>query len=84
MNLMSHIVVLLIAWWLVFFTLLPVGVKTPDEAGENRVAGTPESAPVNPGLLWKVIGAGAGALIIWGLFYLVESSGWISLGLEAV
>lgn len=71
LPLASHVVVIVIAWWLILFTLLPVGVKTHEESGEEKPEGTADSAPVNPGIKWKMLAATVGAFIFWGIFLLV-------------
>lgn len=74
MQIGGSIVVLVIAWWLAFQALLPVGVKNPAEAGETLV-GDP-GAPVKPDLLRKGLWAGVIAVMIWGaLFAVVRYSG---------
>lgn len=78
LPLASHVVVYVIAWWLILFTLLPVGVKTHEESGEDRPDGTADSAPVNPGIKWKMLVATAGAFVVWGIFLLIASLGLIT------
>ena len=53
----SGIMVFVIAWWLFFFMMLPIGVKTQAEVGGEIVPGTVESAPERPHLLRKAIAA---------------------------
>ncbi|MDA5193757.1 DUF1467 family protein [Govanella unica] len=72
LDIISPIVVIAIAWWLVFFTLLPIGVKTHEEAGVERPEGTEESAPVNPGIKWKMVVATVASVAIWVLFWLAQ------------
>lgn len=79
MNLMAHIVVFVVGWWLVLFMLLPVGVRTHEESGEDRPEGTAESAPVNAHIGRKMLGATAGAAVIWGIFYWIAANHLISL-----
>ena len=69
MGLVSGILVYVVAWWLVFFMALPIGVKPQDEDGGEVVAGTPTSAPQKPMLLKKAIISAIGAFIIWGALY---------------
>lgn len=71
-DIVSPIVVIAVGWWLVFFMLLPIGVKTPEEVGEERPPGTAESAPVNPGIKWKMLVATIASLAIWVIFWLVQ------------
>ena len=44
MSLTLGIAIYFIIWWMVLFAVLPIGVRTQEEAGEV-VPGTPESAP---------------------------------------
>ena len=46
MNWFSGIVVFVIIWWVVFFMALPIGVRSPDEAGVEVEQGHATSAPV--------------------------------------
>src|SRR3546814_17304796 len=83
-DVISPFVVIAISWWLVFFMLLPIGVKTAEEAGEERPEGTAESAPVNPGIKWKMIVATIASFVIWGIFLLVKRSEERRVGKECV
>jgi predicted secreted protein len=40
-------------WWIVLFAVLPLGVRSAEEAGEERPEGTDPGAPVAPQLLKK-------------------------------
>ncbi|MBP6011965.1 MAG: DUF1467 family protein [Alphaproteobacteria bacterium] len=64
--------VIVIFWWLAFFVMLPIGVRSQLEEG-NVVPGTEPSAPSAPNLVRKAIIAFAIALVAWaGLFALIE------------
>lgn len=54
MSLTLGIAVYFIIWWTVLFAVLPIGVRTQDEAGEV-VPGTPGSAPAKFRLLRVVL-----------------------------
>lgn len=72
MGIPGSLMVIAITWWLVFFTLLPIGVRSQLEDG-NVVPGTEPSAPVAPKLLWKGAVSLLVALVIWaGLFSVIE------------
>ena len=74
MSIGGSIVVFVIAWWLAFQALLPVGVRSPAE--EGRVLDGDPGAPVKGNLLVKGLWAAAIAAVIWGvLFALIEYSG---------
>ena len=44
-----------ISWWLVFFTVLPWGVRTPGDVGEAAELGHATSAPIRPRLGLKAL-----------------------------
>ena len=71
MNIATGLMVYGIIWWLVFFIALPIGVRTPEEAGERAVPGSVESAPVKPRLWLKAGVTTVLAALLWGVYYLV-------------
>lgn len=74
MQIGGSIVVLVIAWWIAFQALLPVGVQSPHEAGE-KLNGDP-GAPVKPDLLRKGLWSGLIAVVVWAIMFgLVQYSG---------
>ena len=55
-------------WWIVLFAVLPLGVRSAEEAGEDRPEGVDPGAPVAPqlakkALLTTVIAAAVFALV---------------------
>lgn len=79
MGPVSGIVVYVILWWVVFFTMLPIGVKTPSDLGEAPGDGHAPSAPVRPHMLRKVLAASVIAAVLWGAYYWLQGSGLITL-----
>jgi predicted secreted protein len=79
MGPVSGIVVYVILWWVIFFTLLPVGVKTKAEQGEEVEPGHADSAPVRHYLWRKVLGASLIAAVLWGGYFWLQGSGLVSL-----
>ncbi|HSV23718.1 MAG TPA: DUF1467 family protein [Xanthobacteraceae bacterium] len=57
-----------IVWWLVFFTVLPWGVRSQDELGDV-VRGTDPGAPKAHGLKIKLVWTTVVATIVFGAFY---------------
>jgi predicted secreted protein len=77
----GSLMVIVIMWWLVFFMLLPIGVRSQLEEG-TVVPGTEPSAPSAPNLWRKAIIAFAIALVLWaGLFALIE---WQLISLDDI
>ena len=69
MTVATGLMMYLIFWWLAFFMVLPVGVRSPEEAGEKVMPGNADSAPPRPRLWLKVGIATAGAGVLWLIFY---------------
>ena len=66
MSLTGGIIVFVLAWWISFFAVLPIGVKGQWEDG-STIPGTEEAAPKNPMLMKKVICATGGAVVVTAL-----------------
>ncbi len=71
MNLAFAIAIYFIIWWLVLFAMLPIGVRTAEEAGEEPVPGAADSAPLLPRLLPKMLATTLIASVIFALVYAV-------------
>lgn len=78
MGLVTGMLVYVIAWWLIFFMALPIGIQSHDEAGEAVEPGTPESAPVRPRLLLKALVASVLAGVVVGIAHLIDVNNLIS------
>mgnify|MGYP003670801811 CR=1 FL=1 len=68
-----------ILWWLVLFMVLPFGVRTADEAGEETEPGHASSAPVRPRLWVKAAVTTAISAVIFGICYGIVASGLFDL-----
>ena len=55
----------MIIWWIVIFTILPIGVKKSD----NVIKGHDEGAPKNPLILKKFLITSIIAFILWVIFF---------------
>ena len=70
MGIVSGFVVYIIVWWLVLFTVLPWGIRVPDQTER----GFADSAPDRPRLWVKAGITTVIATIIWlAIFYVIES-----------
>lgn len=68
-----------ILWWLVLFMVLPFGVRTAEEAGEEAEVGHARSAPVRPRLWMKALATTLISAAIFGLCYGVVATGLFDL-----
>lgn len=73
MSMISALAVYFIIWWVVFFAVLPFGVRTQAEDGAT-LAGSAPSAPVRP-RLWRkaAIATVIAAAVLAALWYAVEA-----------
>ena len=60
-------------WWIVLFAVLPLGVRSVDEAGEERPEGADPGAPVAPLLAKKAALTTVLAAIVFGVVVLVTN-----------
>ena len=73
----SIIAISALFWVLSAFLVMPFGIRTPDESGEQMIAGQADSAPSNfrPGRV--ALRATILSLVLFGLYYVNYVNGWI-------
>jgi predicted secreted protein len=74
MGWIAGIFVYALIWFIVLFTVLPWGVRVPD----NPEPGHAPSAPINPHIGVKLIATSFVSAVIWLIVWYVMQSGWIS------
>jgi predicted secreted protein len=74
MNWFSGIVVYIIVWWLVFFMMLPLGVRSARESGVDPGDGNDPGAPARPRIGLKALAATGIAALLWaGIYWIIVS-----------
>lgn len=71
MNLAFGFAIYLVIWWIVLFAMLPIGVRTSEEAGEALTPGNADSAPHKPSLLPKMLATTVIASLVFVFIYAV-------------
>jgi len=56
----------ILCWWMALFCVLPIGVKSLEEAGESAPAHD-QGAPAAPGLTKKALWASGLGLVFWAI-----------------
>jgi predicted secreted protein len=80
MSLTLSIAVYFIIWWTTLFAVLPIGIRTQEEAGDV-VPGTPASAPAKVRVL-RVLGLNTiVASVVFAIVWLAITRGWVPLDL---
>jgi predicted secreted protein len=70
------VAVFFVMWWIVLFAILPIGVRSQQEAGEV-VQGTEPGAPVAPQLVRKaLLTTLVTAILFAALYAVVTYAGW--------
>lgn len=77
MRLGSAIAIYLLFWTVTLFAVLPLGVRTHEEAGLDRVHGQADSAPIAPMLWRKLLLTTLVSGAVFALFYGNFVNGWI-------
>ena len=57
----------IIIWWIVLFTILPIGIRKQDEVEKGHA----EGAPQNPQILKKFIITSLIAFVLWLLVFFI-------------
>lgn len=78
MSITSAIVLFAVCWFMVLFMVLPLFVRSQEEAGDVE-PGTPAGAPDQPMMKKKLIWTTVAAVIIWAALFGVIESGVISI-----
>lgn len=79
MTIANHLVVFLVSWWLVFFMVLPFGVRGHHESGEEFEAGIEPGSPVKPNIKKKMLITTGIAAVVWAMFWAVVEFDLISV-----
>tara|TARA_B100000886_G_scaffold145573_1_gene98999 strand:- start:2212 stop:2466 length:255 start_codon:yes stop_codon:yes gene_type:complete len=73
MGLTGSIIVYVIIWWIVFFSVLPVGIQSKKEIFKEKLGGIDPGAPNNPKIGKKFLTATLITTIIFAvIYYLVK------------
>ncbi len=76
MSITSGIVLYAVLWFISLFIVLPIGVRSQDEAGDVA-PGTPAGAPENPMIGRKMLWATVAAAVCWIIAFAVIEGGII-------
>ena len=73
MGITGSIIVFVIIWWIIFFSVLPLGIQSNKEKFRERIEGIDPGAPKNPKIAKKFLITTIITTLIFGvLYYLVK------------
>ena len=79
MRLTSILAIYVLFWTMSLFLVLPFGVRTSEEAGEERGPGHAESAPHSFSFGKAALRAAIVSAVLFGLYYANWTYGWIGV-----
>ena len=72
MSITGSLIVYILIWWIVFFSVLPIGIQSQNKKFENTLRGNDIGAPKNPNIGKKfVITTLITTLAFFGIYYIV-------------
>ncbi len=71
MTIFNSLVAFACIFMLTLFCVLPIGVRTSHEAGEEMLPGQATSAPVNPRIGFKMLVTFGLSCVIFGIYWVV-------------
>jgi len=78
-SITGSIVVYVIIWWIVFFSVLPVGIQSKNEEFRETIRGSDPGAPINPKIAKRFLITTIITSIIFIVIYYLVSINLINL-----
>tara|TARA_X000000368_G_C22672384_1_gene554502 strand:+ start:33 stop:287 length:255 start_codon:yes stop_codon:yes gene_type:complete len=79
MGITGSLIVYVLIWWIVFFSILPIGIKSQNREFKENLAGNDPGAPKNPNIVKKFLISTLITSIIFFVIYYVVKSGYFNL-----
>ena len=76
MKIGTAIAIYFVVWWIVLFTVLPIGVKNAHEAGETTLEGNEPGAPVEHQMGRKAVITTVVSAIVFAIIYVSIQYFW--------
>jgi predicted secreted protein len=75
----SGLAIYFVLWWIVLFAVLPFGVRTQSESGDDIPGGSDPGAPVAPGMGRKLLWTTLISIVIYGVAMLAYVGGYLNI-----
>ena len=79
MGITGSIIVYLMIWWIIFFSILPVGIKSNKEIFKDRIEGIDPGAPKNPKIAKKFLITTIITSMLFIMIYYLVNKGFLNL-----
>ena len=79
MGITGSIVIFVIIWWIVFFSVLPIGIKHNEKPFKKSLEGIDPGAPKNPKIAKKFLITTIITSIVFIVIYYLVNNGFFNL-----
>tara|TARA_X000001036_G_scaffold438274_1_gene485676 strand:- start:983 stop:1237 length:255 start_codon:yes stop_codon:yes gene_type:complete len=79
MGVTGSIIIYVMIWWIIFFSVLPVGIKSNKEAFKESIEGSDPGAPKNPKMAKKFLITTIITSILFIMIYYLVNTGVLNL-----
>jgi|TARA_B100001093_G_scaffold143676_1_gene136210 predicted secreted protein len=79
MGITGSIIVYVMIWWIIFFSILPVGIKSNKEVFRDSIEGIDPGAPKNPKIVKKFLITTIITSILFIMIYYTVDLGFFNL-----
>ena len=79
MGITGSIIVYVMIWWIIFFSVLPVGIKSNKEAFKESIEGSDPGAPKNPKMAKKFLITTIITSILFIVIYYLATNDFLNL-----
>jgi predicted secreted protein len=79
MSATGAIIVYISIWWIVFFSVLPIGIKSQNIKFKDRIQGNDPGAPKNPKIAKKFLITTLITSIIFAVIYYLTVNNYLNL-----
>ena len=79
MGLTGSIIVYVMIWWIVFFSVLPIGIQSNKETFKDNIEGADPGAPKNPKIAKKFLITTIITSIVFIVIYYLVNNGFFNL-----
>ena len=79
MGITGSIIVYVMIWWVIFFSVLPVGIQSNKETFKDNIEGADPGAPKNPKIAKKFLITTIITSIVFIVIYYLVNNGFFNL-----
>ena len=79
MGLTGSVIIYVMIWWIIFFSILPVGIKSNKEVFKERLEGSDPGAPKNPNIAKKFLATTIITSILFIVIYYLVNNDFLNL-----